>query len=449
MLTKTAEESVPTFLRHASKQDCLSCHQQQLPLAAISLAGSRKFTIDRDAARHQLELLKRFNSTLSILPPDERLSSTEVALQTTLHPEPAISNGYAAMGFVLQREPASMVTDTLVHQLATIQHADGHWSYNLPRPPIQASDITATALGLYTIKTFPIPSRGKELESRVERARAWLAKTTAETNEERVHQLLGLAWAGERPDVLKKLTEELIGQQRPDGGWGQLAGLPSDAYATGQSLYALLEGTKIPASDPAARRGIDSLLRTQLADGTWHVRTRSHPFQPPMDSSFPHGRDGWISATGTSWAVMALATSLDASQTPPAVPALTKATTPAPGGVKSSGPVEFARDIKPTLERSCIACHSGEKPKGGYDMTNRASLLKGGNRGELAVVPGNPETGHLIRLVQDQVEDLEMPPLATRGRYPRLTEDEIAKLRVWIAAGANWPSGVNLQPAGK
>ena len=48
------------------------------------------------------------------------------------------------------------------------------------------------------------------------------------------------------------------------------------------------------------------LLNTQLADGTWHVRRRAFPFQPTMDSHFPHGRDGWVSAAGTSWAVMAL-----------------------------------------------------------------------------------------------------------------------------------------------
>src|SRR6185503_2800270 len=57
-LTKTCEESVSTFLRHASKQDCVSCHQQQVPLAAISLAHSRHFTTDRGATRHQIELLK-------------------------------------------------------------------------------------------------------------------------------------------------------------------------------------------------------------------------------------------------------------------------------------------------------------------------------------------------------------------------------------------------------
>jgi hypothetical protein len=96
-----------------------------------------------------------------------------------------------------------------------------------------------------------------------------------------------------------------------------------------------------------------------------------------------------------------------------------------------------------------VACHSGERPKGGFQMTDRASLLKGGNRGEPAVVPGKPDASPLIRFVQDQVEDLEMPPAARRGRFPALTKDEVAKLNGWIAAGANWPQGATLHPSGK
>ena len=93
----------------------------------------------------------------------------------------------------------------MIHQLATIQHADGHWSWNLPRPPIQASDITATAQAVYTLQSYGIPARRSELASRVQRARTWLTKAHAETNEERVHQLLGLAWAGEKPGALKEV----------------------------------------------------------------------------------------------------------------------------------------------------------------------------------------------------------------------------------------------------
>lgn len=43
--------------------------------------------------------------------------------------------------------------------------------------------------------------------------------------------------------------------------------------------------------DPAYRRGVDFLLKTQLADGSWLVRSRAIAIQPPLDADFPHGKD--------------------------------------------------------------------------------------------------------------------------------------------------------------
>ena len=94
--------------------------------------------------------------------------------------------------------------------------------------------------------------------------------------------------------------------QNADGGWSQLATLRSDAYATGEAVFALHTAAHIPVSDSALERGRRFLLSTQLADGTWHVHRRAFPFQPTMKSGFPHGRDSWISAAASSWAVMAL-----------------------------------------------------------------------------------------------------------------------------------------------
>src|SRR5207302_3601012 len=94
--------------------------------------------------------------------------------------------------------------------------------------------------------------------------------------------------------------------QRSDGGWAQTPELTSDAYATGQTLYALHE-SGVPASDPVYRRGVAYLVRTQLDDGSWHVSSRSPKFQPYFQSGFPHDHDQWISASATAWATMGLA----------------------------------------------------------------------------------------------------------------------------------------------
>src|SRR6185295_3696194 len=52
-LQETAIFSKKSFVNHASKQDCTSCHQQYLPLAAVGRAKSLHANVDAQA---ELEL---------------------------------------------------------------------------------------------------------------------------------------------------------------------------------------------------------------------------------------------------------------------------------------------------------------------------------------------------------------------------------------------------------
>jgi hypothetical protein len=81
--------------------------------------------------------------------------------------------------------------------------------------------------------------------------------------------------------------------------------MQSSPYATGVAMVALREAG-IPVTDSAYQKGIRYLLSNQLEDGSWYVKTRSLAVQPYFDAGFPHGFDQWISASATSWAVMAL-----------------------------------------------------------------------------------------------------------------------------------------------
>ena len=107
------------------------------------------------------------------------------------------------------------------------------------------------------------------------------------------------------PARIRQAISRILGMQRPDGGWAQTPYLESDAYATGQVLYALRElGT--PAGDATLQRGVTYLLQTQQVDGSWHVRNRAMKLQPYFESGFPYEHDQWISAAATAWATMAL-----------------------------------------------------------------------------------------------------------------------------------------------
>lgn len=431
-LQTTAAESRQAYLRHVSHQDCLSCHQQFLPMAAVGHARGHAVRFDQKAAQEQLALGARVTHPFF---------QPEYLAQTVFHPDPAYGIGYEHLGLVAENAPPTTMSDAEVHHLVTVQSADGRWFNNLPRPPMQSSDVGATALVIQAIQRYGWPGRRQEFAACVDRARKWLWQAQPETTDDAVFQLLGLHWAGEPPAKLARPAGALLKLQRPDGGWAQLPALDSDAYATGQALYALARAAELPVTDPAWQRGVRFLLKTQGDDGTWRVARRAFPFQPTMDSGFPHHRDSWISATATSWVVMALTQALPAGTAADA-PLVAKQTAPLqsqPQGEK----VAFTEQIKPLLERSCVGCHAGGRPAGLLRVDLREALLKGGESGTAAVVPGQSVRSLLIEYVSDRSE-AEMPPRATRDKFPALSKEEVTLLRRWIDQGAEWPNGVTL-----
>jgi len=125
---------------------------------------------------------------------------------------------------------------------------------------------------------------------------------------------MGLAWSNAKPSAITAAAKELAAMQRADGGWAQFASLPTDAYATGQALYALNVAGRMATSDPLYAKGVKYLLNTQAADGSWLVRSRSIWLQPYFESGFPYDTDQWISAAGTAWASMALSLTVERGQ---------------------------------------------------------------------------------------------------------------------------------------
>lgn len=89
-----------------------------------------------------------------------------------------------------------------------------------------------------------------------------------------VFRVLGLGWAGAKPAQLRQPVQELLAAQRDDGGWAPLPGLPSDAWSTGLTLFALHEVGRVDVRNDACRRGVDFLLRAQFAGGSWWVPSR-------------------------------------------------------------------------------------------------------------------------------------------------------------------------------
>lgn len=104
-------------------------------------------------------------------------------------------------------------------------------------------------------------------------------------------------------------------------------------------------------------------------------------------------------------------------------------------------PVDFAKDVRPLLEASCVKCHAHGQKKGGFRLDSREALLAGGESGP-AIVVGHSDQSYLIRLVAGFEPDKIMP-----AKGPRLTQEQIGLLRAWIDQGAPWPEGIAFRKA--
>src|SRR4051812_19218021 len=86
----------------------------------------------------------------------------------------------------------------------------------------------------------------------------------------------------------------------------------------------------------------------------------------------------------------------------------------------TQGAIDFQRDIKPILDRSCVACHGPAKQRGGLRLDDGEHALKGGNSG-IVLRPGDASGSRLLQLVAGLDADLTMPP----KDQPRLSPQEI------------------------
>lgn len=95
----------------------------------------------------------------------------------------------------------------------------------------------------------------------------------------------------------------------------------------------------------------------------------------------------------------------------------------------------FESEIVGLLEANCLKCHSGEKPKGGLDLTRRDAIVKGGESGS-AIDSVNPAESLLIKAIN--YDGYEMPPTG------QMSPKQIESFTNWVKNGLAWPKGLKV-----
>jgi len=302
------QDSLPALQRadanFARGAGCISCHANSLTAMTMGMVKKQGFRVDEKTDAEQVKVNV-----------ENILGSRDVLHEGFLVPvEDLFSDailGYMLMGLSAEGYKADVNTDTVAFYLLGRQKADGSWPepHSDTRQPLCEEYIGQTAKAMRSLQLYSPKLNAAAYKQAIARAAAWLANAKSSNNDDRGWRLVGLAWAGTNPAAKAQAMRELLAAQKPDGGWSDLPGMESTAYATGKSLVAL-RTAGMAATAPAYQRGVAWLLAHQDVDGSWYVQSRALAFQPNFDPGFPHGHDQFISQAGTNWAVMALTMAL-------------------------------------------------------------------------------------------------------------------------------------------
>jgi len=258
-----------------STKKCAACHHAAFPLWAMNEAERHGYAIDKQF------VVETFDN---ILGSREKMIAAKLLPEpgTTPDTRPGLNMGTLFMAFAARSLPT--LSEGQKQSLTSIpadiikkQESDGSWKSVDDRTPIHEGPSIDTSWCVLVLENETGPDAPQEQRESLDKGKAWLNRTTpAATHQEKVFAAILALRSGKSRTEIQSQFDELFALQQPDGGWRQTPEMPSDAYATGQTLYVLsLAG--FTAERPAIRRAVDFLVANQQPDGSWPMISRPNP----------------------------------------------------------------------------------------------------------------------------------------------------------------------------
>jgi hypothetical protein len=322
---KAVERSLP-FLEEKGvawmkERGCVTCHQTTFLIWTHGEARRRGFDIDRDKldARTNWALLH----VVAALDSDSDQGADTLS-QLLLGRDP--SSPWFDQPSRWSGRTADPFENVTKHLLKA-QTADGSWvaggqSGTPNELPTAWAILALASRDEFMNARFPkretsapirrlVEPNDRAIPAAREKAVTWLRKQdpkpTDHLTEAVVTRLLVERKLGTPRDVEERV-KALLARQNEDGGWSADVALrqPSDAFATGQALYALnLAGKGDEKEKEAIERATEFLVKTQQKNGSWTVLTKA--FSPSEGNATREKKtDEVYTYWGTAWATLGL-----------------------------------------------------------------------------------------------------------------------------------------------
>lgn len=285
---------VKDALAWKKEHNCVSCHHAALVVWALREAKQRGHAVDEPVLADLTQWMAKSGDGKTGVPRPEgrpkalNYKAAYFALALGANPEPD--------------EVSQSAMKLFVETVKGDQLESGAWhAWPETRPPIFGpSDDTATTLA--TLALLPAASAGDAAAKAArDKGAAWLAATPTDDDPQSLAMRLVLWQRLDRSaEEVQPFIQRIAERQNADGGWSQTKEMASDAWATGQALYALSHGG-LKSDDPLITRGREFLIKTQRADGSWPMTSRPcPPSNAGAKSVIP------ITGGGSAWGVLGL-----------------------------------------------------------------------------------------------------------------------------------------------
>jgi len=305
--TQVGEKDGRPALVKGPQKNCGSCHH--VPMAVWNLTEAKKHGLAVDD--RALDELRDWAYTPYVKDPDlkpvgqDKFGGGKVSLNTI----------YLSLAAAADPAPDEKTLDAMKKFAAHLidkQEADGSWKAGRTgyEPPIGDITEVLTMQALLVLatahdKSLLVEDRWTQCR---DRALEWLSKAQLSDRHQTLAMQALVKQVFGKPEEVQASVKELLKRQNADGGWSQLKEMPSDAMATGQTLYVLAR-LGVKDQQTAVQRAQGFLVRTQAEDGSWWVPSREK------------GRKGLASSYyGSAWATLGLIQTLPPSEKQPATP---------------------------------------------------------------------------------------------------------------------------------
>jgi len=302
-----------------TERKCSSCHQVPMAIWSLSEAKNLGYSVYERAIAELTQWVVAQDDPAKVFPkPPSKVEAPKTDAPKTEEPkaEPPKAEtpktetnvNQTPLMLALAFEAGDAKSDAGRERLTTMlsavvkeQRPDGSWGIMYVWEPFGSTPDVITNLALLSLTSPNAPDLGEAGKAAQAKGLAWLAAAkTEETLQGSALKLILWRRLGKPANEQEPLVKQILGWQNADGGWAQNKELKSDAYATGQSLYALTEAG-LPLKDPAIAKAQAFLVKSQYVGGSWAMISR--PGGPGGKSAKNQAPIGYA---GTAWAVMGL-----------------------------------------------------------------------------------------------------------------------------------------------